>query len=91
MALHSELWARLPGIVWSNPDASDEVRIANALLHPRFFELLEIAAVLGLGVVEREWGLLEREGGREIERVRPTVERILCHIREGMKRAAESH
>lgn len=89
--MHSELWARLPGIVWSNPDANDEVRIANALLRPRFFELLEITAVLGLGVVEREWDLLEREGGREVERARPIVRRILGNIREGMRRATEGH
>lgn len=91
MVRHPELWARLPGIVWSNPDASDEVRIANALLRPRFFELLEVAAVIGLDCIEAEWSALQDEGGREVERARPIVERILRNIREGKRRASESH
>jgi hypothetical protein len=72
----------------SGRDASDQVRLANALLRPRFFELLEIVMDLGLDAVEREWAALEEEGGREVERARPIVIRVLRNIREGLKRAA---
>jgi hypothetical protein len=91
MASNAELWSRLPGLVWSNQEASDQVRLARALLQPRFFELLEIVMALGLDAVEREWAALETEGGSEVERARPIVHRVLRNLREGLARAASGN
>jgi hypothetical protein len=81
-------WSRHPGLVWSNPDAGDEVKIRAALLRPRFLEILEIAHEFGVDRVTREWQLLSTEGTTEARRASPSVERILSNIARGAALAA---
>jgi hypothetical protein len=81
-------WQTQPGLVWSNPNASDSVWLRRALLRPRFEQLLEIAVEFGLARLWEEWQALQGEGLPEIERARPLVERILRHIEEGFARAS---
>ena len=80
----SDFWQRHPGLVWSNPDASDAAHIRAALLRPRFSQLLDIAVEFGLERVRQEWSVLETERSREAERARPVVERVLHNIEEGL-------
>src|SRR5690606_3308707 len=92
-----DFWQSHRGVslVWSNPDASDDVMIRNALLKPSFHLLLEIAVHFGFDELVSIWEELaheiENSGWPEVrkrlERVRPTVERCLKRIREGMEAA----
>ena len=86
--LHQAFWKRHPGLVWSNPDASDEVRIRAALLRPRFSEILDIASEVSIARLEREWRLLCDEDTPEARRAVGTVERILHNVRRGAAVAA---
>jgi len=85
---HDRFWQRYPGLVWSNPDAGDGVRIRAALLRPRFDRLLEVALEFGLEHVKKEWGELREEGTAEALRAANSVARILNNIEEGFSRAA---
>lgn len=92
-----DFWQSHRGVslVWSNPDASDDVMIRNALLKPSFHLLLDIAVHLGFDELVSIWEELAHEiecsewpEEREcLERVRPTVERCIKHMREGMEAA----
>lgn len=84
-------WARHRGLVWSNPDATDAVHIRAALLHPRFSQLLAIAAEFGPPRLSREWAALSAEMPAETNRVRPAVERALRNIEKGFADAAARH
>ncbi len=89
-----EFWRAHDGVslVWSNPNASDEIMIYNALLRPGFHLLLDIAVRFGFSRLVNLWEELQKdtmENGffEEIERLQratPTVERCLTHMREGM-------
>jgi hypothetical protein len=81
-------WEKHPGLVWSNPAASDSVRIRAALLRPRFFTLLDIAVHFGIARLRTEWEALLADPQEEADRVRKTVERCLENIEEGARRAA---
>lgn len=81
------LWASMPGLVWSNPRASNDARIAAALLNPRFSQLLTIAARFGTDRVQKVWTALIEESSEEVRRATPRVERILANIREGERLA----
>ncbi len=83
-----EFWQTQPGLVWSNPNASDSVHIRAALVRPRFHQLLAIALEFGLDRVRQEWSILREENAPPTERARQPVERILRHIEEGFARAA---
>lgn len=80
------------GLVWSNPNASDDIMIYHALLRPSFHLLLEIAARFGFSRLEQRWQRLQQEilGQQlpeemsELSRAQPTVERCLRNMREGM-------
>ena len=85
MTFNAELWSSHPGLVWSNPHAGDDVRIRAALLRPRFLELLEVVAVLGIVRVEEQWRLLEEEDTPLSRRATPVVQRILGNVRRGME------
>jgi len=82
------------GLVWSNPNASDEIMIINALLRPGFHLLLDIAARFGLTRLVTTWeGLKTRmaesnlpEERVQIQRVTPTVERCLANMKEAVQR-----
>jgi hypothetical protein len=73
----------MPGLVWSNPAAQDEIFIRAALCKPRFEEILAIAAEFGLNRVKEEWAVLKREATPEARRAAPIVERILRNIEKG--------
>ena len=81
------LWASMPGLVWSNPNASNDARIAAALLNPRFSQLLTIAARFGTARLQKAWAELVEESPEEAKRAAPRVERILANIREGERLA----
>jgi hypothetical protein len=75
------------GLVWSNPDASDDVLIAAALLkQPNFHLLLDIASHFGLARLIDRWGKLKDgielrqypEELRKLKRAKPIVERCLA-------------
>jgi hypothetical protein len=84
-------WQTHRGLVWSNPNAGDSVYIRSALLRPRFSQLLDIAMEFGLERLREEWEYLQGEPTREVERARPSVERILRHIQEGFTVATTGH
>jgi hypothetical protein len=84
----NEFWNRHPGLVWSNPAASDSMRIRAALVRPRFSLLLDIALEFGLERLRSEWTELQADDSREITRSRAPVERILDHIEKGFTLAA---
>ena len=86
--LHREFWRRHPGLIWSNPDADDSVRLRAALLQPRFGRLLDVALEFGLERLRREWEILYVENTPEARRALPAVQRILQHLEEGFRLAA---
>jgi hypothetical protein len=75
--------ARHPGLVWSvsRPDAKTLIRAA--LLAPRFHTILDACLEFGLAQVKTEWRILNDDGGPEVRRPAPEVDRILRHIEEG--------
>jgi hypothetical protein len=75
-------------LVWSNSEADDSTHIRAALVQPRFGRLLDIAMEFGLKRLRREWDALETERTEEVERARPSVERILTNIEKGFAVAA---
>jgi hypothetical protein len=82
---HSDesLWESMPGLVWSNPKASDAAHIAAALLNPRFLQLLAIAEHFGTARLQKAWATLLEESPEEAKRAAPQTERILANILEG--------
>lgn len=77
------VWRKHPELAWSNPAASDAVRIRAALLRPRFDLLLEIAAAFGVARLREEWDCLSKDSTPEYLRAKPIVERILANIAKG--------
>lgn len=84
-------WEKFPGLVWSNPNASDAVQIRAALTQPRFETLLQIAQEFGLKRVRAEWKVLTDEATTETKRARPIVERILGNIEKGFALATKGN
>src|ERR1700730_9794490 len=58
-------WKKYPGLVWSNRQVGDDVRIRAALMKPSFPVLLDIAVTFGLERLEQEWAILR--GGPETD------------------------
>jgi hypothetical protein len=85
---HQEFWRKHLGLVWSNPDASDAVRIRAALLRPRFNRLLDIAVEFGMERLRQEWAELQNDDTLEVARARGPVERILTNIEKGFALAS---
>ena len=83
--------ARHPGLVWSNSQASETVLIRAALLRPRFDAILDACLEFGLGTVQHEWDVLQREAGTEAHRVEMETARILRNIAEGFADAQAGH
>ncbi len=81
------IWDQMPGLVWSTPNASDDVYIAAALLNPRFLQLLAIAEHFGTERLQGAWGKLKREAPEESRRAAPHVERMIKNILEGERLA----
>ena len=85
-------WARYPGLVWSNPRASDSAYICAALLKPHFDIILDVCVEFGLERVEAEWQTLLSHGETaKVNRARPLTERILDHIRMGFEDATRKN
>lgn len=80
-------WLKHPGLVWSNRNAGDEVRIRAALMRPLFPVLLDIAARFGIERLEEEWAVLRADCAAETARIQPTVAQILQNIRRGYEQA----
>ncbi len=80
-------WEKYPGLVWSNREAGDAVRIRAALLRPLFPVLLDIAATFGLERLEQEWAILCADPETDTRRAEPQVSRILKNIRRGYDQA----
>lgn len=80
-----------PTLVWSNPEAPDEVWLRAALLHPRFEWLLAAAVEAGLPALLREWERLLAENAEETRRVASATARVLDHLKEGARRAASGN
>jgi hypothetical protein len=81
------------GLVWSNPDASDDVLISAALLRqPNFHLLLDIAAYFGLERLQENWQLLKHgievrqypEEMLHLKQAKPIVERCLATMEEAV-------
>lgn len=80
-------WKKYPGLVWSNRNAGDAVRIRAALMRPFFPVLLDIASHFGLERLEHEWEILHADSLTDTRRVEPTVSHILTNIRRGYEQA----
>jgi len=85
---HQEFWRKHPGLVWSNPEADDSVRIRAALMRPRFGLLLHVAVEFGFERLQDEWRQLLGDPMLNTQRVRNTVERILTNIEKGFAHAS---
>lgn len=81
------------GLVWSNPNASDDVLISAALLRqPNFHLLLDIASHFGLERLQQNWkrlmnGIVARnytEEMHQLNRAKPIVERCLATMEEAV-------
>jgi hypothetical protein len=82
-----ELWSKHRGLVWSNPDAGDSIRLRAALIRPRFEVLLDCVEVFGLERLESEWTCLLADDSPESRRAAPAVNRMLANIRRGLQLA----
>jgi hypothetical protein len=80
-------WRKHPGLVWSNRQAGDAVRIRAALMRPFFPVLLDIASHFGPERLEQEWSILCEDSETDTQRVEPAVSRILTNIRRGYEQA----
>ena len=82
---------RYPGLVPSNPQASEEIYIRTALLRPRFSQLFSMALDFGVNALKEQWAILKAdpECCREVQRATPEVERILRNMEKGIALAAE--
>lgn len=78
--LQKKLRSRLPGLVWSNPKAPQEAYVRAALLRPRFLQILDIVAHIGLKETKQEWAALEKEGTLEAKRAKKHARFILKTI-----------
>ena len=76
---------KYPGLVWSNPKASKEVYIRQALLKPRFKTLLMMASDFGLSALKKEWKVLSEDGDRKVSRAASEVERIFKNMETGSR------
>lgn len=83
----SAFWKKYPGLVWSNRQADDGVRIRAALLKPQFPILLDIAVRFGPERLRREWSVLRGDPVANTERVKSSVERIITNIQRGYEQA----
>lgn len=95
MSKDQEFWKEHGGVglVWSNPDADDDLMITKALLNPSFHLLLDIAARFGLERLKSRWELLRKssaefpfpEEQEHVRRAEPIVTRCLAHMEEALK------
>jgi len=82
-----DFWSQFPGLVWSNPNAGDAVRIRAALLNPKFHVLLAIAVEFGCERLQEEWDILKADPLTDTCRATASVNRILKNILRGYELA----
>ncbi|MEN9886569.1 MAG: hypothetical protein RL758_1147 [Pseudomonadota bacterium] len=75
-------------LVWSNPNASPEVFLRQALLRPEFTVLLDAALEFGLPALLEQWRVLQAETTPEALRAAPTTSRMLRNLQDGQRQAA---
>ncbi len=80
--------ARNRHLAWSNPDASSETLLRQALAKAEFLAILDASVAFGLERVEREWALLKASDAAPALRVAPVTDRILRNIHAGFQQAA---
>ncbi|WP_334188699.1 hypothetical protein [Noviherbaspirillum sp.] len=78
-------------LVWSNPDASDEIYIRKALLKGYFTILFDAFVEYGLERLEQEWQVLLTENDPSYEGVIPRTTELLQHMRTGYEQALAQH
>jgi hypothetical protein len=86
-AVNEQFWKKHPGLIWSNRQASDAVRIRAALMKPSFPVLLDIAAVFGPERLEQEWAVLRSDPETDTHRIEHVVSQILANIWRGYHQA----
>jgi hypothetical protein len=82
-----DFWNRFSGLVWSNSNAGDSVRIRAALLNPKFHVLLAIAVEFGCERLIEEWRILQADPLTDTSGVALSVNRILKNILRGYQQA----
>lgn len=80
--------ARNRHLAWSNPNASSETLLRQALAKAEFQAILDASVVFGVERVEREWALLKASDAAPALRVAPVTDRILRNIHAGFQQAA---
>jgi transcriptional regulator with XRE-family HTH domain len=75
-------------LAWSNPNASSETLLRQALAKAEFQAILDASVVFGVERVEREWALLKASDAAPALRVAPVTDRILRNIHAGFQQAA---
>lgn len=79
---------RYRALLWSNPDAPDEVLLRRALVRPGFRMLLDAAVEFGLPRLQREWDELLAADDPEALRARAVTEQLLRNIQDGFALAS---
>ena len=86
------------GLIWSNPNASDDQLIAAALLkQPNFHLLLDIACHFGLARLIDRWeklkkGIEQSQEPEELQKLKiaqPIVKRCLATMKEALRKEGE--
>ena len=82
-----ELRARYRHLVWSNPDrASDEVYVRAILARASFYEVLDLAGVVGLERLRASWRVLQADDPQEVRFAARHLDRIFDNIQTGWDR-----
>lgn len=67
-------------LAWSNPKASPEVLLRQALLQPDFSILLDAAVEFGVPALQEQWQELQARPDQAVQRAAPITSRMLSHI-----------
>ena len=73
---------KYPALVWSNPEAPDDVWICQVLIHPGFDLMLDALIAFGLDQLETQWAILLREQDPGALRARKITEDLLQNARD---------
>lgn len=86
----NEFREKYRSLVWSNPNADDEIYIRKALLTGRFTVLFDAFVAFGIERLEREWRVLLDEAEPSYQPAIPKTSTILNEMRTGYIEALES-
>ena len=74
------------GLVWSNPNVSDEALVRLALRHGAYHYVLDAVLDFGLAYVRQQWLLmLQDDDAAPPARARVDIERKLANIERGLR------